>query len=59
MFFNIYSARIMQAAITKETAEIRVNGELINNIRFADDTLVIAHSNKNLQRMIDRIVKGS
>lgn len=49
----------MQAAITKETAEIRVNGELINNIRFADDTLVIAHSNKNLQRMIDRIVKGS
>lgn len=30
----------MQEAISEETVRIKLNGELINNIRFADDTLV-------------------
>lgn len=49
----------MQATIPEETARITVNSKLINNIRFVDDTLVIAQSSAHLQRMQDKIVNNS
>lgn len=41
ILFNLYSEKIIQEAISEETAGIRVNGALMNNIHFADDTPVI------------------
>lgn len=49
----------MQATIPEETAGITVYINLINNIRFVDDTLVIAQSSAHLQRMQDKIVNNS
>lgn len=59
ILFNLYSEKIMQATIPEETARITVNSKLINNIRFVDDTLVIAQSSAHLQRMQDKIVNNS
>lgn len=39
--------------------KIQLNVELINNIRFADDILVIAQTGVDLQRMVDKIVNNS
>ena len=33
---------------------ININGENIVNIRFADDTIILAESEQQLQRMIDK-----
>jgi len=38
---------------------IKINDICVNNIRFADDTVVLAHSLPHLQSMINRIVEHS
>lgn len=57
--FNLYSEEIIQEALTEEMAGIKVNGRPINNLRFADDTVLIAECLEDLQRMIDQVVKSS
>lgn len=34
---------------------IRINGHLINNLRFADDTAIIADGLEGLQQLLNRI----
>ena len=38
---------------------IVVNGELINNLRYANDTVLLAESAKDLQALLDRVVVKS
>lgn len=59
MLFNLYSEEVTQRAVSEETAGVKVNGKPINNLRFADDTVVIAESMSDLQRLIDQIVESS
>lgn len=59
MLFNLYSEEIIQRALSEETAGVKVNGRPINNLRFADDTVVIAENMEDLQRLIDQIVESS
>ena len=42
--------------VTTNTAGIKVGGININNIRYADDTALIATSQVNLHRLVDRVV---
>ena len=44
---------------TTNMAGIKVGGVNINNIRYADDTALIATSQMNLQRLVDRVVVKS
>ena len=37
----------------------QINGENINNIRYADDTVLIAYSEENLQRLLDITIEKS
>lgn len=36
-----------------------MNGETINNIRYADDTVIIANNNEELQRIVQNIHSAS
>ena len=45
--------------VTTNTAGIKVGGINRNNIRYADDTALIATSQVNLQRLVDRVVVES
>ena len=56
-FFNLYQEMIMR--VTTNMAGIKVVGININNIRYADDTALIATSQVNLQRLVDRVVVES
>ena len=38
---------------------VKINGENINNIRYADDTVLIADSAENLQRLLDMTIEKS
>ena len=55
--FNLYQKMIMRA--TTNMAGIKVGGINVNNIRYADDTALIATSQVNLQRLVHRVVVES
>ena len=38
---------------------VKINGENINNIRYADETVLIADSEENLQRLLDITIEKS
>src|SRR5215469_6138849 len=49
--FNLYSEMIMREI--KELEGIDLNGYNINNIRYADDTVLVADSEEKLQSLLD------
>ena len=59
LLFNIYSETIFKEALSEECGGITINGEVINNIRYADDTVIIADELPALQCMINRVVQCS
>ena len=55
--FSSYSEMIMREV--KDMDGIKVNGENVTNARYADDTALIADSEKKLQDIVDKIVTES
>lgn len=56
LLFNIYSEKLFEEAIDNLSEGISINGININNIRYADDTVLLADSAEGLQAIIDRVV---
>lgn len=52
LLFNLYSEHIFQEALEDREIGIKVNGVWINNIRYADDTVLIADNVKDLQDLL-------
>ena len=59
LLFNIYSERIFSEALDESREGIMVNGERLNNFRYADDTIVFADSLQNLQALVTNIAEVS
>lgn len=59
LLFNIYSEAIFKEALDGIECGIKVNGKIINNIRYADDTVVLAENARDLQRLMNHIVRHS
>ena len=56
--FNLYAEYIMRNAGLEETqAGIKIAGENINNLRYADDTTLMAESEEKLKSLLMK-VKG-
>ena len=55
--FNIYSEMILRNI--EDIEEVKVEGYNCNNLRYADDTVLIASSEEDLQKMIDVVSNGS
>lgn len=58
-FCLIYIQKLFKEALAEETSGIKINRKIINNLRYADDTVVIADKLSTLQNMIDRIMQYS
>ena len=54
ILFSLYSEFLIVEALSDRKG-LNINGENINNIRIADDTVLIAESNKDLQEMINEL----
>ncbi|GFO12049.1 retrovirus-related pol polyprotein line-1 [Plakobranchus ocellatus] len=52
--FNLYSEIILRNL--DGTSGLKINGENVNNLRYADDTVLIAESGKQLQKLLDTVV---
>jgi len=55
--FNIYSEMILRKI--SDYDGVKVNGHNINNLRYADDTVLIADSEKQLQKILSVVSKES
>ena len=55
--FALYTEMIMRNIEGKEG--FRVGGTVINNLRYADDTVIIAETEEELQQLIDIVVRES
>ncbi|GFO06913.1 endonuclease-reverse transcriptase [Plakobranchus ocellatus] len=52
--FNLYSEIILRNL--DGFSGLKINGENLNNLRYEDDTLLIAESGKQLQKLLDTVV---
>jgi len=58
--FNIYAEKIMREAGMEESEEgIRIGGNIINNLRYADDTTLAAESVDGLETLIKNVTQAS
>lgn len=55
LLFNLYSEAIFDSALKDTDDGIKINGYAVNNLRYADDTVIIADNQEALQRLIDRV----
>lgn len=53
LLFNIYSDIVFKQALQGKDLGVKINGELINNIRYADDTVILCDSIQGLQELLD------
>lgn len=54
LLMNVYSEIIFKETPLNEKEVIKINGKIVNNIRFADDTVIIASLAEDLQRLPNR-----
>lgn len=52
--FSRYSEKLMRNI--KKMPGMKVNGDISNNIRYADDTILLSERGKDLQVLADNIV---
>lgn len=57
LLFNVYSGQCFLTALESNTNKIKVNGKHINNLRYADDSAILAQSPEGLQRLLEVICK--
>ena len=58
--FNFYAEYIMRNARLEETqAGIKIAGRNINNLRYADDTTLMAESEEELKRLLMKVKEES
>ena len=58
--FNLYAEYIMQNAGLDETqTRIKIAGRNINNLRYADDTTLMAESEEELRSLLMKVIEES
>src|SRR6218665_3099311 len=58
--FNGYSEKVMrEAADALSWIGITISGRIINNLRYADDIVLVATSKETLQQLMDRVNEAS
>ena len=55
--FALYTEMIMRSI--DDMGGIKIGGNVINNLRYADDTVIIAESGNQLQQLMDTVVEES
>ena len=57
--FNLYAEYIMQnPSLDEAQAGIKIAGRNINNLRYADDTTLMAESEEELKNLLMKVKRG-
>ena len=54
-FFNVFSEMIVREALEGFEGSIKIGGRMVTDLRYADDTALLAGSREGLQRLTDRV----
>ena len=57
LLFSIYAEMMMIEAMKKVEDGVKVGGEILKDLRFADDQAIIANSEDGLQRQMNSLVE--
>jgi len=57
--FNIYAEKVTREALEGVELGFRIEGRIVNNLRYADDVVLIATSESDLQELVDRVSTAS
>ena len=57
-FFNLYGENVLRL-LEESDDDVLINGTHINNIKYADDIVLIADNEEVLQRLMDLVVDAS
>ena len=58
--FNLYAENIIQnAGLDEAQAGIKITGRNINNLRYADDTILMAESEEELKSFLMKVEEDS
>jgi len=57
LLFNLYSEAIFQEELAERNVGVKVNGAWVNNIRYADDTVLIVDNMEDLRDMLGTVGK--
>ena len=55
LLFNLYNEARMREAVIDVDIGVKVGGDMVKSIRFADDKAILARSEKGLQELMDNI----
>lgn len=55
LLFNAYSEVIFADALTDSPEGLKINGQRINNIRYADETVLLADTDYGIQALLNEI----
>ncbi|KAI4502759.1 hypothetical protein M0802_001803 [Mischocyttarus mexicanus] len=56
LLFNLNSEKIFVKVVENNADEIRVNGVPLNNLNYADDTVLLVEIMQDLQNMLNNII---
>uniref|UniRef100_A0A8D8RKC5 Craniofacial development protein 2 n=1 Tax=Cacopsylla melanoneura TaxID=428564 RepID=A0A8D8RKC5_9HEMI len=59
ILFNLYSEHIFREALNDMEEGIPINGIRLNNLRYADDTIMLADTIEGLQKLMTKIAEVS
>jgi hypothetical protein len=57
--FNLYSEYILRTVGFEEDKGIKVGGRTINNLRYADDTTILAEDKEDMKKLLKKIKEES
>ena len=57
LLFSIYAEMMMIEAMEDVEEGVRIGGELLKNVRFADDQGMVAHTGKGQQTIMDALIR--
>ena len=52
--FNIYSEYIVRKVGFEDNIEIKIGGRTINNLRYADDTTILAEEKEDMEKLLKK-----
>ena len=55
ILFNLYWEYLTKEALT-EVGDFKIGGRIVNKVRFADNTAIIAKTQEKLQDIVNRLV---
>ena len=59
LLFNIYAENIMREALEEWESGISIGGRMVTNLRYADDTTLLAGTKEDLIELVERVGRAS